>query len=668
MNFSGLDLAVSELMNLTDAWYAENVGAKLENMTEEEVEALYADRPPDVKPDIIPGTLPYSLVAFERYSEIPDDYLHILNVSVVENQRTTLSINIPTVILAGNQLTLDYVPANADIAELANVQEFLNESPAYLYDFRPVLMLNSIPIAVGEPSQFGAEGELQITVITPNSKEVVSSPVTVGNYYAIGVDLGKMPSEHIERLWNRTFEGIIEGGTMVLDHNIGGYMSLTLSNYFGMLDISNDIAADALGVRWWRNSPAIAVFGHTFNIEYVVSIPTTITEGYSHIDVIRNILSIQGRNDMKLAFAIQAGSFSSIWESKIFELFYNVSGISTANILEIANQNGIPIYYLNSGNIEVISQLDLPEKVRESIFSFVNNGYEVYVPSRQITRDGWTGVGWLVIDPATGASAWMLSDELGTIINGGSGNIYHGQETVKFSTVESNKNQQKRVQEEKEKGVENTIKKIKDVNPEGDQQINLPVEEVLLGGGIYFKTMSYVEDYRFASSIKDYVDNTLNAIEYRRMADIAGSYGDDFKKYIDKAIEFEKAATRAIKNARAQGALSTGAKVFNKVLTVTGLGLIAQKTADNVIADLEERKYFNAGVDFSAGVAKGAITGAAFYADIMVARKVKKIPGVGKAVGPAAGAAISAGEYLAHKIIDGLADGVKDIYGALRYE
>jgi hypothetical protein len=52
----------------------------------------------------------------------------------------------------GKQLTLDYVPANEDIAELVNAQASLTDLPAYLLDFRPILMFDSIIIAIGNAS------------------------------------------------------------------------------------------------------------------------------------------------------------------------------------------------------------------------------------------------------------------------------------------------------------------------------------------------------------------------------------------------------------------------------------------------------------------------------------------------------------------------------------
>jgi hypothetical protein len=79
----------------------------------------------------------------------------------------------------------------------------------------------------------------------------------------------------------------------------------------------------------------------------------------------------------------------------------------------MANDAGIPIYKIDRVNIDsVIPKLQLDSGTISDITNAVNAGKEVFVSAREISFKEWTGCGYIITDPLTGASGYMISGSL----------------------------------------------------------------------------------------------------------------------------------------------------------------------------------------------------------------------------------------------------------------
>lgn len=134
------------------------------------------------------------------------------------------------------------------------------------------------------------------------------------------------------------------------------------------------------------------------------------------IDVDRNIYSPfgkHGNSDNAKSFMLSSGSIGSTLEHAIFEQLYNVSSVSTTKIMEVANQQGIPIYTINQTNINnILPKLNVSQEVKEGIQSAVGSGKIVTIPKKNVQYYNWSGIGWIVMDPDSGAGAYMISGGL----------------------------------------------------------------------------------------------------------------------------------------------------------------------------------------------------------------------------------------------------------------
>ncbi|MBI5184180.1 MAG: hypothetical protein HZA01_00400 [Nitrospinae bacterium] len=108
-----------------------------------------------------------------------------------------------------------------------------------------------------------------------------------------------------------------------------------------------------------------------------------------------------------------SGTTSSAWEHRIFEAFVNTPSVSAMKLLKYANQQGISILTIDSGNVgQLLSTLQISSDVKTEIQNSINAGKKVIVSQSEVQYYDWKGVGHVVLDPTTGAGAYMISGGL----------------------------------------------------------------------------------------------------------------------------------------------------------------------------------------------------------------------------------------------------------------
>ena len=84
-------------------------------------------------------------------------------------------------------------------------------------------------------------------------------------------------------------------------------------------------------------------------------------------------------------------------------------GISAVKAIAIAQAEGQKIYTINKANAQTaLAKLPIGGKVGSEIRNAVNAGKEVTVHEKSINKHGWKGFGYIVIDPETGAGAYII--------------------------------------------------------------------------------------------------------------------------------------------------------------------------------------------------------------------------------------------------------------------
>ena len=83
--------------------------------------------------------------------------------------------------------------------------------------------------------------------------------------------------------------------------------------------------------------------------------------------------------------------------------------ISAVKAIAIAQSEGQKIYTINKQNAQTtLAKLPIGGEVGSEIRNAVNAGKEVTVHEKSINKHGWKGFGYIVIDPETGAGAYLI--------------------------------------------------------------------------------------------------------------------------------------------------------------------------------------------------------------------------------------------------------------------
>jgi hypothetical protein len=78
--------------------------------------------------------------------------------------------------------------------------------------------------------------------------------------------------------------------------------------------------------------------------------------------------------------------------------------------IQLANAEGQKIYTITQDNInDVLPKIQASTLTLNAISNAVNAGKTVTVHEREVSVPGWTGTGYMVIDPVTGDGAYMIS-------------------------------------------------------------------------------------------------------------------------------------------------------------------------------------------------------------------------------------------------------------------
>jgi hypothetical protein len=215
--------------------------------------------------------------------------------------------------------------------------------------------------------------------------------------------------------------------SLTKDDILGDLLFATALAYFAEIDVMNFVITKRNGIVNVR-LPSESIFSHVLKTKYTFDIPISVSAGGMMMDVDRDVSvtkAMDGDKNKVVQFMITSGMNGSSLEHSVPEQMLSTTdnpaeGISAVKALQIANDQGIPIYTVSQSNINtVLPQLQIDADVKADIQNAVNAGKEVTVSKTNINFNGWTGCGYIIIDPLTGVGAYMISGGMsGAIIIG----------------------------------------------------------------------------------------------------------------------------------------------------------------------------------------------------------------------------------------------------------
>ena len=391
---------------------------------------------------VLMGTLPFKTkTVHARYREIPAELRHTITFSVAPTESNyyvepfSITKSLPEI--AGKKITLSYSPATQADEDVINSylptphadgtpidpSELPTSLPAYLINLKPELRIDGNVVATGGAITMGSAENVKMTFHDPvRGNDIVTNIIEAGEYWGIAVDAGNISDKQIEAtqaILKSTILSMNEGINTNISREkyLGDVLFFTALTYLNEYHYMNELHAKRMDVVS-IGIPSEAVFKYSLNSDYSFGIPINSSGGLLKMDVDRLLDIVKHRDGsdyFKKIFTLRSGMNSSTLEhslpEKLFDIpGYSANGISAIKAIEIAANQGVPLYYIDRSNFDVVKQeLSLGDSIVQQIENAINSGKFVLAPKSDVTSDGWTGSGFIVIDPQTGAGAYMLS-------------------------------------------------------------------------------------------------------------------------------------------------------------------------------------------------------------------------------------------------------------------
>ena len=251
-------------------------------------------------------------------------------------------------------------------------------------------------------------------------KEHIENKIKAGAVYVITWDTGRMSMERLNRKMTAIKQTKADLEKQAYDNIkpealIGDLLHTIGVAYYGELDAFIRIMEKNSGVRVIRMTSA-AITASTLKVNLFFGLPQSVSSGGLVIDIdkdLYSVRSIDGDMEKVKAFNMSNGMMGSYLEGGIFEQIFGGQAVSTIHILQYANQEGIKVYQINQSNVNaIIPLLQYDSAKKEMLRDLIAAGHEITIPERDVTISGWTGTGYIILDPADGTGTYMIDGGL----------------------------------------------------------------------------------------------------------------------------------------------------------------------------------------------------------------------------------------------------------------
>lgn len=383
---------------------------------------------------LLPASLPYPVIVVgSRDATLPSSLEQSITFAFGQdvdgsplNPQT-----FPWASLNNQEVTLSFAPATpADQAAIAallpsggitSLSQLPTSIPAYLINVVPQLKVNGTVVMTGSQMSLGTDLTF---VFNPNFVTTGVHPfnytLPAGAYLAIAVVGGGVAPECINSV-----QAHIQATTAALQSGITPPDRERLLGdlfYAGVLDYYEQYTSQAYlnGLAQgghYNLAAGLGSFGYEPKVSYVFGIPRTLEPGGVATNIpIVNIVGSDSTNPVdQRNFTIQLGVLSSALENAVPEELFDqpgqfVDGISAVKALVKASASGQRIYAVTAANqATILPLINHDPATMAEISAALAAGETVITSTGSVSLPGWTGCGYVILDPVTGAGAWKIA-------------------------------------------------------------------------------------------------------------------------------------------------------------------------------------------------------------------------------------------------------------------
>lgn len=353
---------------------------------------------------ILPSSTPFKVLeVYGEYTEVPDSLRQKI---VVRSDGLIQTLNISQV--SSKRITVSYKPATAEDETVVEEYGGLDYTPSYLIKLKPVLKIEGEIFAEGTETNVGEPQSLYLDFLSPGHKgDTVEKVMTAGDYYAIVISPQGLNPQFVDE----RFKDLKYIYSRDIDNHDGEELFQLGMHYLLTTESTQKRLEKLMGMRVLHYTTA-AFISYDKKYDYTFESAYSSRDSGMTIDVKRNmvsVFSVNGDTSRKKQFMMVAGLDGSYFEHEIYNTRYGLKGSSTVKALQLAKERGIKIYNINRDNVnQTVQYLKVPDYVKQSIIDFANTGKEITIPEQEIENFGTTVVGYIVMDPKTGAAGYLI--------------------------------------------------------------------------------------------------------------------------------------------------------------------------------------------------------------------------------------------------------------------
>jgi hypothetical protein len=334
--------------------------------------------------------------------------------------------------LNNKQVTLSFRPAmQADedalkallpIGGITDVNQLPTSIPAYLIHVVPELKAQGEVLLAGSAMQLGNDIEFVFNPrFVSDGEKQFSYKLPAGAYVAIAVVAESISARQLLESQQRLSDvkdalDARQADTLSGESFFGRTYAAGLLSYYAQYAI----AGEKLGKHYSAYhsiAAGIGSFGYEPSVKYVFGIPTRIYGGAAVMNMpIVNIVGADMTTQVaKKAFTMELGMLSSALEFGVpYQLLTSAgltsSGVSASAALQKALSLGQRLYHITPENqAAVLPLIHHDSGTMVEIEQALSAGKEVFTHSDPVSVTGWSGSGYVITDPDSGAGAYKIS-------------------------------------------------------------------------------------------------------------------------------------------------------------------------------------------------------------------------------------------------------------------
>ena len=340
-----------------------------------------------------------------------------LNFAKLNNHKLTLSFKPATT--TDEQALAALVPENAQ-----SIEDLPTSIPAHLIQVVPQVALDEVVVKTGSPMYLGYDLTLFYQLQFSNGQHMNKKyMIPAGSYVNLMFGAGSVSDNTLSKLQSNmeNTKNVIESGDETLINQLTGENIFGETLYFGAINyisqynIINKAVGKKLGALFGL-TPIFGSYGNEANVNYLFGLPINIVKGgvglniYTTRQISNNDLDPKTRLLFNQYIGINTSSLEHVAPEQQFSTSDNpIEAISTIKALRLALENGQKIYQIDSHNINQIANLHLHPETIQEITTAVDAGYIVVSHTDNVSVQGWTGAGYIIMNPFTGDASFKIT-------------------------------------------------------------------------------------------------------------------------------------------------------------------------------------------------------------------------------------------------------------------